>query len=165
MKKLFYPIILLAILISFESCKKNDSVTPTNPSNPTGTVYDSIIGNYAGTHEYSDSNGMGDLLITAKVNIYKVSDGRYKITVSNIFNPYSFEISNGQKLGNVIVFEIGRQIYLSGPAILYGDYTFTQNGQSVSLTYDLTTKDLAYGIEISSNGNFAGFHRGYYTKN
>lgn len=161
MKKLFYPIILLAILINFESCKKNDSVTPTNP---TGTVYDSIIGNYGGTHEYSDSNGMGGLLTTAKVNIYKVSDGKYKITVSNIFNPYSFEISNGQKLGNVIVFEIGRQIYL-GSFILYGDYSYIQNGQSVSLTYDLTTKDLAYGIEISSNGNFAGYHRGYYTKN
>jgi hypothetical protein len=164
MKKLFYPLILIAILINFESCKKNDSVTPTNPSNPTGTVYDSIIGNYSGTHEYSDSNNMGGLLTTAKVNIYKVSDGRYKITVSNIFNPYSFEISNGQKLGNAIVFEIGRQIYL-GSSILYGDYSYTQNGQSVSLIYNLSTKDLEYGIEISSNGNFAGYHRGYYTKN
>lgn len=166
MKKVIYSIMLFAILFNLEACKKDGMDTPKVPINSTLTIYDSIIGVYSsGQHQYTDSNGYGDLISTAAMTISSLSNGRYKITISNIFNPYSFEISNGQKLGNVLAFDIGRQIYLAGPTLLYGDYSYIKSGQSVSLYYELDTKELQYGIEMSFNGRYAGFHRGYYTKN
>ena len=152
MRKAIYSIMLFAILFNLGGCKKEGMDTPKDPINSTATINDSVVGVYSGQHQYVDSNGVGDILTTATI-------------ISNIFSPYSFEISNGQKLGNVLAFDIGRQIYLAGPTLLYGDYSYIQSGQSVSLFYELDTKEIQYGIEMSNNGRYAGFHRGYYTKN
>ncbi|MBK6338438.1 MAG: hypothetical protein IPN93_15480 [Bacteroidetes bacterium] len=165
MRKAIYSIMLFAILFNLGGCKKEGMNTPKDPINSTATIYDSVVGVFSGQHQYVDSNGVGDILTTATMTISSLSNGKYKVIISNIFSPYSFEISNGQKLGNVLAFDIGRQIYLAGPTLLYGDYSYIQSGQSVSLFYELDTKEIQYGIEMSNNGRYAGFHRGYYTKN
>lgn len=163
MRKLFYSIILLVVLLNLEGCKKESVIEPITPTIK-GTVLDSIIGFYSGTHQYVNSDGIGDLINYANLNIIKSEQDRYKVIVSNIFNPYTFELNEGRKIGDVIVFNISRQIYLDGPFILYGDYSYIQVNESVSLFYELNTKELQYGIELSNNGNYAGFHRGYYIK-
>ena len=163
MKKLIYSILLLALLINFESCTKKETITPINPPGSNITVYDYILGIYSGTHEYSDSNSNGGLITTAKLSISKLADGKYKLQVSNIYKPYSFTIEDGQKFGNIITFGIPQSSYFY--QTLYGDFSYSYGGQLVSLYYNLNSKELAYGIEISSNGNFAGYHRGYYEKN